>query len=86
MSYQLEKNYSETIGTTIQYIGYDGQASPVVEYTFTLHGKKYTKKGNIVYGGSEIPNIIYPNGHYFVIYDSLNPDNSEMDFKRLKKE
>lgn len=83
--YQLEKNYSETVGTTIQFIG-GGDDTPYVEYTFTLHEKKYIKKGNIVYGGSRIPDLIYPHGHYVVIYDSLNPENSEMDFKRFVKE
>ena len=82
MTFQLENNYKETLGVTIRYI-HEVRAQPWVEYKYVVKGTTYIKRGEIIYDGEEIPNLIYPNGQYIVIYDSLNPGNSEMDFKRV---
>lgn len=81
MTFELESNCKETIGHTTKFI-HDWKWGKEVEYKYEVNGTTFTKKGNIVFDGKEIRDIICPNGKYVVIYDSVNPINSEMDFKR----
>lgn len=79
----LKNNGVEIIGKTVQWINTND--SRMIEYSFILDGQTFYKTCDAVYSGQEISGIVCPNGKYVVIYDTDDPDNSIMDFKRFSK-
>jgi hypothetical protein len=76
---RIEKNYTEVIGTTLEKV-YEGHFREI-KYKFIANGKTYYAECEYNYNGDQIEGIVVPNGHYKVIYNSKNPQESVMDFK-----
>jgi hypothetical protein len=79
----LQSNGVVSKGTTVRWIS-TGDAR-MIEYSFFVDGQAFSKQCDVVYNGQEIENIQCPGGIYTVIYDSLDPENSIMDFKSSAK-
>jgi len=52
-----------------------------IKYKFIVNKKVYYAECEYNYDGKQIEGIAVPNGHYKVIYNKNNPDESVMDFK-----
>jgi len=73
---RIKKYHAETIGETI----FERQRNPQVTYTFKVNSKTYT--GTSYYPQTDFDaDIKVPGGHYKVIYNRNNPNESVMDFK-----
>lgn len=69
------QNKAFTVGYTTQYIG--GKTREI-EYFYLVDNKRFVNKSNFY--PLELDSINIPEGKYLVLYDSLDPQNSEMDF------
>src|ERR1700743_1000608 len=78
---RIKANRSETVGTTVKRNNAQRNESATIEYKFVVAGKEYYATCGITYDGVDIQGINVPNGHYKVIYNKKNPQESVMDFK-----
>jgi hypothetical protein len=76
---RIEKNQAEAIGTTLEKV-YEGHFREI-KYKFIVNGKIYYAECEYNYDGEQIEGIVVPNGHYKVLYNKSNPEESVMDFK-----
>ncbi len=77
---RIKNNFAETRGRTLREYYQKGN---YVDYEFVVGGKKYTNTCGCTYDGKDLP-VDAPNGYYKVIYNSLDPTESIMDFKVKK--
>ena len=81
---RIKENSGFTVGTTTQWTN-QGDLSFNIEYYYIVNGKQFTSQANPVFDGKKIPGIKVPNGHYRVIYNTVSPEESVIDFK-IKEE
>lgn len=76
----LKNKGVEINGKTVRWINTND--SRMIEYSYLINGQTFKKICDVVYIGTEIPQIVCPGGNYIVICDIEDPDNSIMDFMR----
>lgn len=76
---RIKDGRAEAIGTTLEKVQ-EGHFKEI-KYKFIVNGKAYYAECEYTYDGVQIEGIIVPNGHYKVIYNKNNPEESVMDFK-----
>jgi len=71
-SIRISNNFAQTVGTVDKRL-----PKSKFHYWFSVNNKTYGGYGN---GGGQLISVRCPGGRYPVVYNSKNPDESEIDF------
>jgi hypothetical protein len=75
----IRKCHADTVGTTLEKVN-EGHFKEI-KYKLIVNGKVYYAECEYNYDGKQLEGIVVPNGRYKVVYNSMNPQESVMDFK-----